>query len=233
MLNNNQFKLISFIVIIFFPVSINSYDAFCTMFKYSKSNTSSNTFQRSNLNRLRSSHKVLSDLEIEKYNINSDKFSRSLSRIEKRALLEYTQDNEAIIKFINGQANFTEKNGIKLDDVVKNLDSIIDKYELGENIIVYRGTDQKYYKGLVIGDEFVSDNYYSTSLKRDIAEWYTSKKENSDPVLLEIFLPKKSKCFYVGEPLGGAYNAELIIAKGSKYRIVGMDSNLIQLEVIN
>lgn len=245
MIIRKRLRLISLIFVLISGVCSKNYEAFCTIksgsnFKTSKinnssssSNVSKNTPSQSVLHNSKINYKILSEEEIKVYNKNSYMFFKNLSKPEKRAICEYTQDNEFIINFIKGNASVDNIRGMKLDDIVENVDLVISKYQLQEDLMVFRGTDRNHYKDLNVNDEFVSKIYYSTSLIKEIAELYKEKDKNSEPVLLEILLPKGSRCFYTGEPLAGGYGAELIIARDTKYKVINIDSDTIKLEVIN
>ncbi len=71
------------------------------------------------------------------------------------------------------------------------MDSAIDKYNLEDDIIVYRGTERKYYEDLNGGDIIQEKVYYSTSLSKEVAEQFVIDRKNpSDGMkqLAEIIL---------------------------------------------
>lgn len=50
------------------------------------------------------------------------------------------------------------------------MDGVISKYNLEDDIIVYRGTDRKYYGNLKVDDIIEEKVYYSTYLSQEVAE---------------------------------------------------------------
>ena len=88
-----------------------------------------------------------------------------------------------------------------------------------DDIIVYRGTERKYYEDLNEDDIIQEKVYYSTSLSKEVAEQFVIDRKNpSDGILVEIRAPKGSNVLYIGN---------------TKYKVLEIGRNKIILEIIN
>lgn len=163
----------------------------------------------------------------EQSNIVYDTFSAD----EKEALSEYTQGAYGDINrdLADGIDNYYEPL----------LNSAIDKFELKKNIITYRGTNEKYYQNYKVGDIFNGKVFYSTSLNEEQAKIfaedaaYYSDYQNKG-VVLEIKVPKNTKCLYIGKNTDYEANEfELLLSNKCKYKIESISEEKIVLEVVN
>ena len=159
-----------------------------------------------------------------------------LNAYEREALSEYTQGGYI---YINGNLADNIKN-----KYVDNLNNSIEKFKLTKDIITYRGTNEKYYKNLKIGDIFKGKVFYSTTINyeqaMDFAYDHTKyDEEGYKGILLEIQVPKNTKCLYIGSNTD--YNdgnfiineRELLLSNKLKYKVKDINNGKIVLEVIN
>ena len=180
-------------------------------------------------------YKPLNDGLIEKYQSKSDEVYASLSKSEREALSEYTQ---------GGYLDINADLGSGVESYyTKSLNSSIDKFTIDSNIITYRGTNDKYYKGYNVGDTLDGKVFYSTSVNQDVAKAFADditaySDDGSKGVLLEIKVPKGSKALYIGEntdykPDGYTVNEnELLLSNKTKYKIEKIDPGKITMEVV-
>lgn len=175
-------------------------------------------------------YKSLNDGLIEKYQSKSDEVYANLSKSEREALSEYTQGGYLDINADLGS-------GIE-SHYTKSLNSSINKFTVDSNIITYRGTSGKYYKGYKVGDTFEGRVFYSTSVNKDQAKAFADditeySDDGSKGVLLEIKVPKGSKALYIGKNTDYDFNEyELLLSNKTKYKIEKIENEKIILEMI-
>lgn len=127
----------------------------------------------------------------------------------------------------------------KDNSTIKNLEKAINQFKIKDDIIVYRGTNGKYYDNLKQNSEFTSNMFYSTSLNEG---WARSFAIDVDTVL-EIKVPKKSSGFYIGNH-SGRNEYELLLNRNTKFKVIGsriekgvgiggIDLRYIELEIVN
>lgn len=128
----------------------------------------------------------------------------------------------------------------------ESLSNAIEKFNLSDDIITYRGTCAKYYKDYNVGDIFKEKVFYSTSVNYEQAKSFaddaTECRDENDGyggILLEIKVPKGSKALYIGANTdyksdGYVVNEyELLLACKTKYKVIDIEKDRIILEVIN
>lgn len=100
---------------------------------------------------------------------------------------------------------------------VSTIDKEINKNQINENIVVWKGTNSDYYKELKAGDEFSLDLYLSTSLNRSVAETFMWNKEGA--VALKINCPAYTKGMYMGGDFGLG-EAEMLLGRKQKFKFL-------------
>lgn len=175
-------------------------------------------------------YKPLNDGVIEKYQSKSNEIYANLSKREREALSEYTQ---------GGYLDINADLGSGIESYyTKSLNSSIDKFTVDSNIITYRGTNEKYYKGYRVGDVFEGKVFYSTSVNQNWAKAFADditqySDDGSKGVLLEIKIPKGSKALYIGENTDYDDNEyELLLSNKAKYKIEKIENGKMILEMI-
>lgn len=197
------------------PTSVNTH-----VYGYNNKNKSRNKVE----------FKTLDSKAITGFQEKSNKIYAELSKIEREALSEYTQGGYLDINADLGS-------GIE-SHYTKSLNSSIDKFTVDSNIITYRGTSEKYYKGYKVGDTLEGKVFYSTSVNKDQAKAFSDdiieySDDGSKGVLLEIKIPKGSKALYIGENTDYDVNEyELLLSNKTKYKIEKIDNGKIILEMI-
>jgi HK97 family phage portal protein len=97
---------------------------------------------------------------------------------------------------------------------VRDLDSLLDKGEVREGVVAWRGIDRG--ANLSPGDVIHDHGYVSTSLYRGTAEKF------ADKALLRINVPKGSKAGYLDALTEGGGEQELLLPRGSRFRVTGV-----------
>lgn len=179
-------------------------------------------------NSVQKNYKKLTDEEINNLQKSSDECYNKLNSDEKEAMYEYCMGGyQDINDYLNGKFEGYET----LNDAVHAIDGAMMKYELEEDVTVYRKTDSHFYENYKTGDIFQEKMYYSTSLSKDIADIVSDYHEN--PVTVEIKVPKGTKSIYVGSNTEYEFEAELLLSRNLSYKLVEKSDNNIILEVIN
>ena len=124
----------------------------------------------------------------------SDIIYNKITFEERYALNKYTGDlyqkiNYAIRK--NSNETYLE--------YAKNIENAMEKFELKENIKVYRDTQKKYYELLGVGDTFEVNMFFSISTNKSIAEEFSEVDMSDDGIIFEIDVPINTKCIYIGK----------------------------------
>ena len=180
-------------------------------------------------------YKVLDKEGISRLQEQSNSIYQTFNSDEREALSEYTQGGYADTNrdLADGIENYYEKF----------LNSAMDKFKLNEDIITYRGTNEKYYQNYKVGDIFNGKVFYSSSLNYEQAKIfaedaaYYSDYQNKG-VVLEIKVPKNTKCLYIGKntnyaPDGVTINEyELLLSNKTNYKVISMSEDRICLEVV-
>jgi hypothetical protein len=102
---------------------------------------------------------------------------------------------------------------------------------LKENITTYKGTSSEYYKDYKVGDTFEMKEFNSTSISKDVAESPNFKDKNN-PYTLEIRVGKGTNAIYLGKNSANSNEYELLINKGTSYKVIEKNENGMILEVI-
>lgn len=180
-------------------------------------------------------YKIVDAEKIKDLQRQSDEVYNKLNKEEREALSEYTQGGYIPI---NSSLAAEEKSFYE-----KGLNDAINKFILKDDIITYRGTNEKYYKTYKVGDVFEGKVFYSTSLDYEQAKAFADDATEYDEdgykgVLLEIKVPKNSKALYVGgntDYKDGNYTVnerELLLSNKVKYKIEKIEKDKIVLEVM-
>lgn len=180
-------------------------------------------------------YRSLSEKDISRLQEISNEVYSSFSAEEKVALSEYTQGGYLDINsdLANGIDNYYEKY----------INNAIDKFQMDQDIITYRGTKEKYYQDYKVGDIFEGKVLYSTSVNYEQAKAFADDITMYDDygnkgVVLEIRVPKKTRCLYIGEntnyaPGGIVSNEyELLLSNRNQYKVIEFENDKIVLEVV-
>lgn len=172
-------------------------------------------------------YKKLSEQEIDNLQNSSNISYSEFTKLEREAIDEYTLGGyQDVNDYLNGKYEGFDN----INDFIQKIDTAISKYDLKEDIITYRGVNKKYYSDLKIGDEIISKMYESTSLNENIAKTFMDDKDN--PLMLEIRVPKKTSCIYIGDNSSYEFEAELLLGRNLRLKVIDINDKKIILEVI-
>lgn len=166
------------------------------------------------VNRLRKEYSAwkqsLDDFElkaVKKYTYNSNESGRDKFYMRLNAILrgDIPRDDR-ILRYANGISSAIKKGVIPCD------------------VICYRNMDTNPYSNLAVGDIFVEEQFVSTSVVESRALQKKCK--------LMIYVPKGSKAAYIESVSKFPTQREVLIDKGSIYRVISKKEDIIELEVI-
>ncbi len=179
-------------------------------------------------------YKALSQIQVKKYNLLSKTFFNNLNFDEQQSLLMYTYRSRDINRKLSGEDHIKQVFYENIDDVVKNLDGVLLKFKLEDDILVFKGANRRYFKDLKVGQIFKPNYYFSTSVDKNVAESFAQNKRNKeDSLMIEIKVPSVSKAVYVGEDSGWLNHKEIILDRTTKYKVLSFNGDKLELEVIN
>ena len=166
------------------------------------------------VNRLRKEYSTwkqsLDDFElkaVKKYTYNSNESGRDKFYMRLNAMLRGDRTGEErVLRYANGISSAIKKGAIPCD------------------VICYRNMDTNPYSNLDVGDIFVEEQFVSTSVVESRA---LQKKFK-----LIIYVPKGSKAAYIESVSKFPAQREVLIDKGSIYRVISKKEDIVELEVI-
>ncbi|MCL2879227.1 MAG: ADP-ribosyltransferase [Treponema sp.] len=106
------------------------------------------------------------------------------------------------------------------------LDIIMRKTTVLHDVVSYKGTKAKHYRGWEVGDEKKLPIFLSTSLSKKKAEDYKSD------FMLEILVPKGAKGLYIGKHSSAGDENELLLNRETKFKVLERTINTMKLEVL-
>jgi len=172
------------------------------------------------------------------YAIQSDQVFKDFTYFERDSVKRYTNEAFASVNaYLNGTEKFNDQDSADNDKLINYLDSAVEQGNITSDLIVYRGTETKYYDNYKAGDTFTEKMYYSTSLIRDVAQefcdeapWRSQSEKNT---VLEIQVPKGTRALYVGYHAGNNWDErEIILKRNTKFRVVSKENDKIVLGVV-
>jgi len=104
-------------------------------------------------------------------------------------------------KFLHGVDHFDEEEIEKYSGEITIIDNELRKFELPENILVYRYTNKKWFRWLFkdskpkVGNCFTDKGFMSTTLVEALLKSFAKKYEYN--CILELYLPKGTKGVYI------------------------------------
>jgi hypothetical protein len=172
------------------------------------------------------------------YNLVSDEVKADLQSYSNKRFDEISDEQKAQID------NYSYLDYIKINDALFDskkmtpeiqermdlTDSVINASEVSSNLIVFRGTEAKFYADWKVGEIYDIPSFVSTSVTKDVAtgEFH---KERKEPILIEVLVPKGTKGLYLGTNSSLDDEDELLLNRGLKYRVLQKTNNYMKLEI--
>lgn len=152
-----------------------------------------------------------------------DRWEKSLTDQEHEALIQYSNGEEGTFESIN---NYLWSGGENYyADDIKALDKAVSKFNLKEDIVVYRGTEGADFD-LSKGSIITQKGFTSTSTSFDSAESYVTSVESDwmeQPTVLKITVPKgKGRAAYIANTATFVpEESEVLLKRNSRLKITG------------
>jgi len=171
------------------------------------------------------SFREMSEKQIDGYQRKSNELFRTLTQDELRAFEMYTGSwyvdiNEYLLKKKNNNNNNF------LDKIINTIESVMDKFETDENMLVYRGIKDWHYENIQIGDVIETGMFTSTTLVENIA------RDFARSTVFEIEIPKGTKGIYIGQNSAYPHEREFLLSHKVKYKVLRREGNTLRLRVI-
>lgn len=122
----------------------------------------------------------------------------------------------------------------KYADAVPHIDAAIKRYEVDRDIIVYKGTDWKYFASMEEGSEGEWGAYYSAAVTKGPTRPFIERirRGGGNPLRLEIRVPKGASGIYVGNNTDFKRpQDEFVLARGTGFRVLERTEGRIVVEV--
>jgi hypothetical protein len=162
-----------------------------------------------------------------------------LSEAEREALSTYTKSGYSIVNKALVEKRLRDPNSISrasipvADDMIKHIDSSMQKVSLSENTVVYRATGSRVsfmqrFPDLEVGEYLVLDQgFASTTLSRNVANSF-----NKQDFVMEILMPKGSRAIPMYGISGHTGELEFIIDRNATFIVRKVTKNVITLELV-
>lgn len=165
-------------------------------------------------------------------NYGENVWKPKLSEHEKDVLKRYTKNESKVINAILNSN--PDQIADELKDEIDKISSAINKFELQDDITVYRGISQEEYEQVIIGYEntfktFLS--FKSTSIDETKADIFStlSNMDSSYNVeekhILVVKVPKHSRAAYIASASDAPEEKEFLLDRHTNYRIIDLVSN--------
>ncbi len=167
----------------------------------------------------------------------SKRWAETLTSKEIHAIRKYTKNSLETGKEKNKNKFYAELNeylrlkqiGIGLydkfyEDYSYIISNGINKFNLKENIVCFRGSNHDETNDTPIGKTYNYASFYSTSIDEDMA--FDKKYEYT------IYVPKGARCAFVHSISRFKYQKELLIDKDTKFKVKSKDGYKIELEIV-
>lgn len=175
----------------------------------------------------------IQELQQQSDDVYKNKLTKGSRFSELEAINEYTDGAyKRINPFLYGETPRSPIERKVCEEDIKLIDSAISKFQLNHDlVVVYSGTDAHHYMSWKVGDEKEIKAYLSTSAKESIAKSFYYN--TAEPLIIEIRVPKGTKCLYIGNNTKyKTKQAELLLGRGIRYKVIERKKNRMVLEVL-
>lgn len=165
----------------------------------------------------------------------SERWSNELTSKEMHCIKKYTKNSLETGNEKNSDKFFAKmnqylrckENGIYdkfYEEYSDSISSGISKFHLAESMVCYRGSNYDETNNTQVGGIFTNPSFCSTSINKKLA---FNKKYS-----YTIYVPKNSRCAFVYSISKFKWQKELLIDKSTKYRVVSINDDDIELEIV-
>lgn len=153
---------------------------------------------------------------------HSNKEWKKLTYSEQNSITEYSgsyyKQTNMYLRNILPDLDITDD----LKQRIKNLDSILSKNALNDNLILYRGVNVEEFNSWINGNTI--DTYKSSSIDETVLKYF------GDGHKIIIKAPKNTKGFYLGKLSKFESEKEFLLHRGQKYKILKINEKVLEVE---
>lgn len=170
-------------------------------------------------------YKIADSNLIDKYYKKAEEIDKTLKADEWLAVKHYTGVGfQEINEYLeNGTALYDiYENDKEIMKDITNLENVIKRNTIDDNLVVYKGTYDNLWSNIKIGEEKITPVFNSTSLKEEIGNDFAKKVQlkGGKPAILEIRTPKGTQGIPVGDLYSSQNEHEIILNRNLNYKLI-------------
>jgi hypothetical protein len=170
---------------------------------------------------------VVSDEMKDKLQEQSNATYSGFSENERKGIDFYSDDGYTKI---NNSLFGTIPTIPEIEDNIKYLDSIMISSTVQNDLITFRGTEARHFADWNVNDVREFKAFMSTSVSKEIVE-KEYLVDYSDKMLIEVMVPNGTKGIYLGTNSSCNWEAELLLNRGMKYKVLEKTDHTMKLLV--
>lgn len=160
---------------------------------------------------------------------DSKEWIENLSEDEKYAIQKYTYNSgdkkpNRFFERLNAMLRGELPEDKKLRTYADIISSALNKSRIKRDVIAYRNLDVDLYSGFEVNDLIIEEQFISTSVSKRAAL--------EKPYKVVIYIPKGSRGAYIEAISKYPKQRELLLDKGTIFRVISKKENVIELQVI-
>ncbi|WP_283683326.1 phage minor capsid protein [Parablautia sp. Marseille-Q6255] len=160
---------------------------------------------------------------------DSKEWIETLSEDEKNAIQKYTYNSgdkkpNRFFERLNAMLRGDLPEDKKLRTYADIISSALNKSRIKRDVIAYRNLDVDLYSGFEVNDLIIEEQFISTSVSKRAAL--------EKPYKVVIYIPKGSRGAYIEAISKYPKQRELLLDKGTIFRVISKKENVIELQVI-
>ena len=160
---------------------------------------------------------------------DSKEWIENLSEDEKYAIQKYTYNSgdkkpNRFFERLNAMLRGDLPEDKKLRTYADIISSALNKSRIKRDVIAYRNLDVDLYSGFEVNDLIIEEQFISTSVSKRAAL--------EKPYKVVIYIPKGSRGAYIEAISKYPKQRELLLDKGTIFRVISKKENVIELQVI-
>ena len=160
---------------------------------------------------------------------DSKEWIENLSEDEKYAIQKYTYNSgdkkpNRFFERLNAMLRGDLPEDKKLRTYADIISSALNKSRIKRDVIAYRNLDVDLYSGFEVNDLIIEEQFISTSVSKRAAL--------EKPYKVVIYIPKGSRGAYIEDISKYPKQRELLLDKGTIFRVISKKENVIELQVI-
>jgi len=170
---------------------------------------------------------VVSDETRDKLQEQSNSIYSGFSSAQRESISSYSETGYLNINdsLFSGKIKTPE-----IENDIKNIDSIMNKSIVQNDLVTFRGTSAEYFKDWNVNEIHEFKSFMSTSISKEVVE-KDFLSSYSNKMLIEVMVPKGTKGLYLGTNSECDWEQELLLNRGMKYKVLEKTANYMKLLV--